>query len=171
MIFSVSSLLNVTLRVGRHARVVAHPMALTSTLVGLVDRDQCTTPAPDLAHRMTLNVNAAALTNSVRPLLIERTVTEPGRGTSSSVMFTVDSPLVPKLTPVGSVPKPSSTDSPSSSTLSFGRRKSDALFGVAAVERYTRVGRHTRIVAISCPALVGPADRDLSRSAPELRSG
>ena len=70
------------------------------------------------------------------------------------------------LTPVGSVPKPSHRLAVIVHTV-VGRRKRNALFGVAAVERYTRVGRHTRIVAISCPALVRPADRN----SVTLRSG
>ena len=39
-------------------------------------------------------------------------------GSSSSAMLTVDSDVVPAVTPSGSVPKPSFTLSPSSSTVS-----------------------------------------------------
>ena len=82
-------------------------------------------------------------------------------------MFTVAVAGLPALTPAGSVPKPSNTDSSSSSTLSSVAVNVMLFFGVAAVERYTRVGRHTRIVAIRGPALVGLVDRNLS----PLRSG
>ena len=39
-------------------------------------------------------------------------------GTSSSVIDTVDSDVVPAVTPVGNDPRPNFTDSPSSSTVS-----------------------------------------------------
>ena len=60
-------------------------------------------------------------------------------GTSSSVMDTTLSLVVPAVIPVGSVPKVSFTDSPSSSTLSEAAAKLK-VFSVSVLLKVTLVG-------------------------------